>query len=387
MSKDTRGQLDQHLLQGKKKYCTRLELLFLAFGLIVLYFSSGTILRSTIKFISIHVASAEHPASLTTLAPPTTPVLNHLFGGFSIDTSDRVTDAASDGINFTIDYGDPPSPTSVVGQRLLAYHMKVIDGFIASSLYYYECHKSKTIPNPSADVANYCQHDYRPSYKDDDALLASIRDHLRAVASNPLVIGYWVLDDQALWDAPGYAKNILTKAHALIQEYTPGRPTICGYGANIGINKTYSWYAPLALNFTPQGCDMVGLYIYSDSQPLSVPDVNPDAFDWTMSGLLPQIFASLHAQGWDIKKEPLMGIVQTWAGVRKDAPIDYEITPSAQNIQTQTLNFCQNGAIALTYYAWDDSTVSSFPWNTPSMKQGIQQGIAACKKIWNSPSP
>jgi hypothetical protein len=390
MSKDMRGQLDQHP-QGKKKRRNQLllhmGLLFLVLGLTVSYFSLRTILAHPIatKLVPGHGSHPEHTPNLITAAPPTPiPVLNHLFGGFSIDTPARVTDAASDGVTFTIDYGDPPSPTSAIGQQLLAYHMKVIDGFIASNLYYYECHKSKAITNPSPDVANYCQKDYRPSYASNDILLAAISNHLRAVASNPLVIGYWVLDDQALWDTPGYAKDILTKAHELIQHYTPDRPAICGYGASISANKAYSWYAPLALNFTSEGCDMVGLYIYSDSQPLSTPNINPDTFDWTMSGLLPQIFSSLHAQGWDIKKEPLMGIGQAWAGPRKDVSTDYEVIPSAQNIQTQTLSFCQNGAIAVTYYAWDDSTVPYFPWNTPSMKEGIQQGIAACKRFWHS---
>ena len=79
-----------------------------------------------------------------------------------------------------------------------------------------------------------------------------------------------------------------------------------------------------------------------------------------------------------------MGISQAWSGQRKDEPGAYEVTPSAQDLLTQALSFCQHGAIAVTCYAWYDSTVASFPWNTPAINQGIQQGIAACQQYWNA---
>src|SRR5205085_11843591 len=103
---------------------------------------------------------APHPKPTIPL-PSASPslVLTHLFGGFSINRPDRVMQAASEGINFTIDYGDPPSSTSAIGGQLLLSHMKVIDGFISSNLFYYECHKSKSIPNPSPAIASYCQSD------------------------------------------------------------------------------------------------------------------------------------------------------------------------------------------------------------------------------------
>ncbi len=157
--------------------------------------------------------------------------LYHVYGGFSIDTPSKAIDAASDGLKFTLDYGTPPSPTSPVGLQLQSLHFKVIDGFISSTLYWYECHKSKTIPHPSPTIANYCSRDWYPSYTSDDAVLAAIKAHLQSVLSNPLIGGYWVLDDQALWDTPGYDKNILQKIHALIQQYTPSYPAICGFAS------------------------------------------------------------------------------------------------------------------------------------------------------------
>lgn len=318
-----------------------------------------------------------------------TSVLFHVFGGFSIDTPERVLDASSVGVQLTIDYGDPPSPTSAVGQQLLASHMKVIDGFIASSLYYYECHKSKILPDPTDPQKNYwkqmyCNTDTPPFYESDADFLAAVRAHLQAVKNNQLIIGYWNLDDQALWDKSGYAINILNKAHTLIQQYTPNKPVVCGFGALLGVNNTYSWYSPLVLNFTPSGCDMVGLYIYSASQPDSNPVATPNVFDWSMAGLLPKIFSSLRARGWDITKQPLVGIPQAWGGPRTDVTTVYEVVPSVQNMQTQALSFCQAGVSALIWYAWNDSTASYFPSNTSTMKQGVQQGIAACKSYWNS---
>jgi hypothetical protein len=352
---------------------------------VVLVITFTTPASKLVENLSTFVTNPHVQKAGSHTVPPTSPAsaLYHISGGFGIDTPSKAIDAASDGLKFTLFYGTPPTPTSPIGLQLQALHFKIIDGFISSTLYFYECHKSKTIPHPSPAIANYCQRDYYPSYTSDDAVLAVIKAHLQSVLSNPLIGGYWVLDDQASWDTPGYDKSILQKIHALIQQYTPNYPTICGFGADLGISNTSSWNPALALNFTPQGCDVVGLYVYSSSQSVSRPPVNTNTFDWSMSGLLPRIFSSLRAQGWNSAQEPFVGIPQAWAGQRKDIPSLYEPTPSAQNMLTQALSFCRQGAIGLIYYGWDDSSVNLFPWNTPAMKQGVQEGIAACNQYWS----
>src|SRR5690348_3466168 len=65
-------------------------------------------------------------------------------GGFSIDTPERIADAAADGLQTDLLYGFPPSETDSLGQALKTHNMKVIDGALNTYLYYFECHKLKT---------------------------------------------------------------------------------------------------------------------------------------------------------------------------------------------------------------------------------------------------
>src|SRR6266487_1687343 len=69
----------------------------------------------------------------------------HILGGFSTDTPERAIKAAADGIQVVFKYNDPPSESDRLGQKLQFLHMKVIDGYISSHLYYYECHRTKTV--------------------------------------------------------------------------------------------------------------------------------------------------------------------------------------------------------------------------------------------------
>ncbi len=238
----------------------------------------------------------------------------HIIGGFSIDTSIRLTRAAGDGVQVVFYYGQPPSESSALGQKLASLHMKVVDGFISSYLYYYECHRTRTIKPPHG-YSLYCLDDTHPELSTENALLETIATHLGQVKDNQLIIGYWVLDDWVSWDA-GSARQLLMKIHALIQQYTPERPTICGLGGFINAGTTYSWSDWLADNFSPQGCDMIGLYMYTPVQPDTTPVPSVDTFNWSMSGLLPAVFSSLSKRGWDIRKEPLIGIVQAFGGPR-----------------------------------------------------------------------
>ncbi len=312
----------------------------------------------------------------------------HLVGGFTIDTPDRAARAAANGIQAAFEYGQPPAEDSVLGQKLQSLHMRVIDGYISSTLHYYECHRIKVL-NPSLpEWTQYCQRDYYPYLNDEHVLLGSIAAHLRQVKENPLVIGYWVLDDWISWDA-GSARQILIDIHKLIQQYTPGRPAICGLGGGyIGQGTTYRWIDWVADNFSPQGCDRVGLYVYTPSLPDTTPMSSPDTYNWSMSGLLPTIFASLEKRGWDIMKEPLIGIVQAFGGPRARTNL-YWVTPTAKDIEIQSRSFCEHGATGLAFYGWNDSEfgpTTQTPMNNTEIEIGIQRGIAGCKHYWSAHS-
>ncbi|HEU5229162.1 MAG TPA: hypothetical protein VFU49_15200, partial [Ktedonobacteraceae bacterium] len=73
---------------------------------------------------------------------------NHIVGGFSIDSPERADKAAQETVQVNIQYGQPPTEDSPLGQKLTSLHMKVIDGYIASYLHYYECHRTATVKLP-----------------------------------------------------------------------------------------------------------------------------------------------------------------------------------------------------------------------------------------------
>ncbi len=311
----------------------------------------------------------------------------HILGGFSIDSPERAENAAVDDVQIVFQYGQPPSNTDELGQKLQSLHMKVIDGYISSYLHYYECHRTTLLKPSLIGPGQYCESDSHPELVDENALLATIATHLKQVKTNQLIVGYWVLDDWVQWDA-GSARSILVKIHDLIEQYTPDRPIICGFGGSIGLNKGYGWKDWIADNFSPQGCDEVGLYIYTSSLPNTTSTPLPDAYDWSMSKVLPAMFASLQQRGWNIKKEPLIGIGQVFGGARAHTDL-YWVTPNAKDIETQSRSFCEHGATGLTFYAWNDSTfgpTAQTPMNSPQIEMGIRNGIATCKQYWNNHS-
>jgi hypothetical protein len=291
----------------------------------------------------------------------------HFLGGFSVDTPERVVNAAADGLQIALLYGFPPSETDSLGRALKAHNMKVIDGVLNSYLSYYECHKLKT-----------CSATIFPELTSVKALLTDVSNHLQQEKNNSLVVGYWVLDDWPPNDL-GSAKDILRQENALVHQYTPGGISICGFGTG-GIypapSYNYSWLDGTAANFSPQGCDMVGLYIYGAAHTTGT-------YDWTMSKVLPAMFTSLKKRGWDIAKEPLIGIPQAFGGTIGGEPWPVS---TAQSIETQSRSFCQNGATGILYYAWDNSgldNTSQLPWNNTQITQGIRNGISACEQYWS----
>jgi hypothetical protein len=325
------------------------------------------------------------------VAPPTQPSFSdnfyelHTFGGFSVNTPEKALRAAQTGVRVEFQYGNPPVENGALGQMLQSLHMKVVDGFISSSMFYYECQRSRTMMPPPYALKAYCGRGVYPTFANDDAFLSAMAAHLRQAMNSRLIIGYWVLDDWAPWDE-GSARQLLIKIHALIHEYTPGRAAICGFGGTLYEDATPGWSDSVAANFSPQGCDEVGLYVYSAYIPAVPNPPTSAAYDWSMSKLLPSMFRSLQQRGWNMKKEPLLGIVQAFGGPIMHTT-SYQVPPTAQDIETQSRSFCEHGASALTFYGWSDSSFgpqSRTPMNSPEVEIGIKNGIAACMQYWDS---
>ena len=302
----------------------------------------------------------------------------HFTAGFQIINASNAQDAANLGIQVAFNYGEPYSEDSTMGRVFKSLQLEQIGGQISSLLYQYECHH---LYQNHIDPQGYCSQDYPGmNYQ---TLMDTVKKDVINTKSHSSHSGYWILDDWPGSDE-GSAKSILQSITQIIHTYDPGKPSICGFGAELGINRTDLFDPNVTKNYSPGGCDMVGIYVYSQSVTDS--NTTPDTFDWSMSNLLPLIFNALQRQGWDKNKVPYIGIAQAWAGKRSDVNGFYEIVPTSQDIAEESASFCYNGALAINYYAWNTSDISDLqsPENNSQIREGVLQGIKSCQTYWNN---
>ena len=161
---------------------------------------------------------------------------------------------------------------------------------------------------------------------------------------------------------------------------------MCGFGATISINGRYGFQDWVTQNFSSQGCDAVGLYVYASESAQADQAPTADAVNWSMDGLLDEMFSSLQQRGWDGRQVPLIGIVQAFGGARSDSPA-YRVVPNAKAVETQSDSFCAHGASGLVFYGWNDSSfgpATQTPLNNGGIATGIRNGIAACQHHWGT---
>jgi hypothetical protein len=345
-------------------------------------------MKALIKYIFI--IGVMLPFSLQYLQPvphPSTRAvpLGRIRAGFSIDSVARVDSAVGLGVNTAFIYGKPFTPSDPVGAEMQARGMHEVDAGFASDLYYYECHRTHTVALPPPGTPNYyCATDKVPSMSSETALLAAIDAKLQVDAANPLIVGYWVLDDWNLWDA-GSARTVLQNIHAHILHYTPRKPAICGFGVAISRPGVNSWNSRIALNYSNAGCNMVGIYSYAST---SSTYSNGSQLDFTMRAPLAAVFKSLRSLGWNSSATPLIGIGQAFAGLY--AGTRYYPGITHQQMLAQATAFCKAGAVSIAWYGWDDSGFGSqtlTPMTSSEVQNGITRGIAACQAVWGARSP
>lgn len=252
-----------------------------------------------------------------------------LLGAFS--AGDNPTIAASVGLNAILDYGYNPKVGDSKSTALKAANLNIIDQMPDEYLRQYD--KDGNLQN----------------------LLSTLTSHLQSVQNNSQIVAYWVLDD---WSHDGTAKTALQQMTALIHQYTPGKPSICGFSGNSGN------YAGKTKNFSPTGCDFVDFYIYPQSNA-----------EYSLPTILPALEAGLKAQGWNIADNPLVGSPLSYGGAN-----GYTV-PTAAQVETETKAFCTAGATGIIYYDFGTGTNGS---NNTGIQQGIKAGIADCKAIWGN---
>ena len=320
--------------------------------------------------------------ALAAFAPSVDARTTGLVVGFGANTPARVAKAASLGIDTDILYEGAPSPASRLGKALQAAHMTVIDARISTELFFWECHRTHTVaPPPEGERNTYCSRDDEPSV-DSSAVLATVGEYVRQDAANPLVGGYWVLDDWAPWDG-GSGRELLVEVRGEIEAATPAYPTICGFGGSIEKSGEAGGFAAgIAGNYSAAACSIVGLYNYTGS---TAARSNGAGYEWDMRLLLAEEQEALAQAGWSEALSPLLGIGQAWSG--KSGKREYQPGLSAAQMLEQANAFCEAGASSLGWYAWSDSHFvagTKTPVNSQAIREGIAQGIAACPAVAGS---
>jgi hypothetical protein len=309
------------------------------------------------------------------LASPAFSSTTHLVLGFGPKRSRDVAGAAALGIDADILYEGPPRPKSRFGRALASAHITAIDARISDELHHWECHRTHTVAPPPAGKPNsYCGTDIDPTDNSPEVVLERVRHYLEEDAANPLVGGYWVLDDWPYWDG-GSARTLLQQVHAEIEEITPGYPAICGFGGAVEANGEPEGFELLtAANYSNSGCDMVGLYNYAD--PVTTPS-DGEGLEWSMGLLLQEEGEDLADFGWVEAETPLLGIGQAWSGIV--GKHEYEPGLSAAQMVTQAQAYCSFGASSVGWYGWEGfKGKTQTPNNSSVIQQGIEEGAAAC---------
>jgi hypothetical protein len=309
------------------------------------------------------------------LSAPAFSSATHLVLGFGPKHPREVAGAAALGIDADILYEGPPQPQSKLGRALAGAHITAIDARISDELHHWECHRTHTVaPRPGGQPNDYCATDIDPTDDSPEVVLERVKRYLEEDAANPLVGGYWVLDDWPYWDG-GSARTLLQEVHAEIEEVTPGYPAICGFGGAVEANGEPEGFEPsTAANYSNSGCDMVGLYNYAD--PSTTPS-DGEGLEWSMGLLLQEEGEDLADFGWVESATPLLGIGQAWSG--KLPKHEYEPGLSSAQMVTQAEAFCAYGASSIGWYGWEGfKGKTQTPKNSSVIQQGIAEGAAAC---------
>ncbi len=273
-------------------------------------------------------------------------VSGHMVGGFGAYSAAAMSAVASVGGNTIMNYVSISGGIGSANSRLTSY------AAAASS-------KGLKLIDDVPDQLIRRWHSDRNTSK----LLSDLTTHLKWLAENDNVLGhiagYWMIDD---WYSDfGAAKTVLQQMTALIHQYTPNKPAICGFTGNTSYGGSVSGYTKFAANYSPGGCDMVGVYMYPWGSG-KIPMTN-----------LANIIAALKNNGWDPSSRPLVGIPQSYGG-----KYGYTV-PTAAQVQQQTKYFCQQGAKHILYY---DFNTGTNPTTNATVRSGIKAGIADCQAYW-----
>jgi hypothetical protein len=293
-------------------------------------------------------------------------------GSYDVETAQEMEDLSSLGFHLHIIKmsWDAQRP---IWQGLLKAKAQYIDGVPWAYV-----QRGCGLPNKE----NQC----RMSADRENSILAQLKIYFEKNADNPNVVGYWILDDYPGADI----RRFLEKIHALINEQNRtakmARPTVCGIGGTLDLitdnrpaDVRYEHIKRALTNFSVSACDVVALYPYA----VGPRSTSPDEVDWSKRRLLPYIFKELKARGWNINKNPLIGMPQAFYYAPKPRQTAPHVAPRPSDIAQEFSSFCEAGASAIIFYSWHDSHGDWYEGhNTPEVRKGLVEGLKRCRSIW-----
>lgn len=187
-----------------------------------------------------------------------------------------------------------------------------------------------------------------------DQALSKWRDYLQssAVQSNlGNIVGFALSDDW--YNNPGAGKKLFQDMTAAVHQYAPGHRSICIVTANTSYAHSASSYASFAAaqNFSPAGCDMVGIYLY--------PTVNNQPFTNFTNAI-----AGLKLNGLDTAVTPVIGIAES-----------YNTTGTA--VENEVKYMCDNGASSIGFWAYNTG-LGTAAAESEDIRGGMSRGIQYC---------
>jgi hypothetical protein len=229
------------------------------------------------------------------------------------------------------------------------------------------------------------------SAEGEDSILTQLKNYFKKNADNPNVVGYWILDDYPGADI----RHVLERIHDLVNEQNRSakiaRPTVCGIGGALDLTTDsrpadvrYEHINRALINFSVNACDVVALYPYA----VGPRSTSPNEVDWSKRRLLPYVFKKLRARGWNIGKNPLIGMPQAFYYAPMPRQTTPHVAPRPTDIAKEFSSFCEAGASAIIFYSWHDSHSEwSEGHNTPAIRKGLVEGLKTCRSIWARTSP
>jgi hypothetical protein len=207
-------------------------------------------------------------------------------------------------------------------------------------------------------------------------VLNNVKAYLDQVKNDQHIVAFVVLDDY-----PGNIKTFLGKVHDLVVESNKtsavARPVICPFEGYHDINSNT---APFS-NYNSAACDAVGIYEYGMAGGcflgICIGTTNAAT---ELTKVYPKIESVLLAGGWNKSTQPLIGIPQAFVW-GQFGNLD------RTTIKKETQEFCQYGASSILFFAWNAGDTDP-SWQNPAhtswMRDGLADGLAACRDIWTA---